>query len=97
MEGIFIYHIPEINHLFDFRIYIESHEHLMLKRRIIRDQLERAYDLDDVLYRYENHVIPAFYNYILPYRESCDLLIINNKGFDKAAEIIRGFLLHKLL
>jgi len=69
----------------------------MLKRRIIRDQLERAYDLDDVLYRYENHVIPAFYNYILPYRESCDLLIINNKGFDKAAEIIRGFLLHKLL
>jgi uridine kinase len=96
VEGIFIYHIPEINCLFDFRLFIESREHLMLKRRITRDQAERSYDLDDVLYRYENHVMPSFYDYILPYRECSDLVIINNKGFEKAAEIIYGFLRNKL-
>jgi uridine kinase len=96
VEGIFIYHIPEINALFDYRLYMESHEALMLQRRLIRDELERGYGSDDVHYRFENHVLPSFNQYILPYRESCDLVIQNHTGFEKAAEIIRAFIQHAL-
>ena len=92
VEGIFIYYIPAINRLLDFRLFIEAREHLMLKRRIIRDREERGYDLNDVLYRYENHVIPTFLKYILPYRESCDLIIPNNTAFEGAIKILSGFI-----
>ena len=59
LEGIFLFHIKEIINLIDLKVFIDAREHIMLKRRIIRDNEERGYDLDDVLYRYENHVMPT--------------------------------------
>jgi uridine kinase len=62
----------------------------MLKRRIIRDQRERGYDLDDVLYRYEHHVMPAFNKYILPYKEHSDIIVNNHQNFNEGIKIIKS-------
>ena len=51
----------------------------MIERRIKRDTKIRGYDKYDVLYKYENHVIPAYHKYILPYKKDVDLVIDNNK------------------
>jgi uridine kinase len=95
-EGIFIYHIPEINALFKYRLFIEAGEPVMLKRRMARDQADRGYDQAEIRYRFENHVIPAYHRFILPYRDACDVIIPNGSGFSGAAEIISGFLSHLL-
>ena len=92
IEGIFIFHVPEIDSLLDYRLFIEAREYLMLKRRIIRDREERGYELSDVLYRYENHVIPAYDRYIMPYRDKCDLVIANNTDTDLAISALYNFI-----
>lgn len=92
LEGIFIFHIEEISKLIDLKVFIDAREHIMLKRRIIRDEKERGYDLDDVLYRYEKHVMPAFNTYILPYKDDCDIIINNHSNFEEGIKVMRSYI-----
>jgi len=97
IEGLFIFHYPEVRDLIDLKVFISAKENLKVIRRIKRDRIERNYPLDDVLYRYQNHVLPSFEKYILPYKESADIIINNNnKGFGIGLDVIEGFMLHHL-
>lgn len=96
VEGIFIFYHPEILNLLDLKIFIDAKEHIKIKRRISRDQVERGDDIAKVLYRYENHVHPTFENYILPYKDHADIIIPNNTDFTKALNVISGFLKAKI-
>lgn len=78
IEGLFILHYTEINKLLDHRIFIHADEEVALKRRLERDWAERGYNEEDVMYKWENHVMPAFNEYLLPYKKECDQIIINN-------------------
>ena len=92
VEGLFVYHFSEISALMDLKLFIDIPSYLELTRRIVRDQAERNYPLDDVLYRYEKHVYPAFERYIFPYKADCDI-IVNNKSYkslEHSIEIIRN-------
>lgn len=97
LEGIFIFYVEEISRLIDLKIFIDAREHIMLKRRIIRDQKERGYDLEDVLYRYEHHVMPSFNKYILPFKEHSDIIVNNHEHFDEGIKIIKSHIssIHK--
>lgn len=92
VEGIFTFYYEEISNLLDLKIYIETPDYLMLKRRILRDAEERGYDLDDVLYRFEHHVTPAFSRYIGPSRQQADLIIPNHQNFNKALEVVQAYI-----
>lgn len=92
VEGIFVLYYPELAALLDLKVYIDAKDHIKLKRRIVRDKVERGYDLDDVLYRYEQHVMPTYEKYIAPFKQDADLIVPNNHGFEKALEVIRTFL-----
>ena len=84
IEGLFIYHYPKLNQFFDYKIFIDAQEELALERRIKRDAIERGYCLEDVLYKWNNHVLPAYHKYLLPYRSQCDLIVSNNTNDSKA-------------
>jgi uridine kinase len=86
VEGLFIFHYQEVNALLDHRIFIHANEEIALKRRIKRDFDERGYIEEDVLYKWNNHVLPAFNKYLLPYKNQSDQVIENNT--DNAEEII---------
>lgn len=92
VEGIFVLYYPELAALLDLKIFIDAKDHIKLKRRIIRDKVERGYDLDDVLYRYENHVMPTYEKYIKPFKNEADLIIPNNLNFDRAMDVLRTYL-----
>ncbi len=96
VEGIFVFYFKEIANLLDLKIFIDAKEHIKLKRRIIRDQMERGYDLTDVLYRWENHVFPTFEQFIKPTKVEADLVIPNNKNFKLGLEVVTSFLRTKL-
>ncbi len=96
IEGLFVFHDPGLLDLIDLKLYLHAKENLKVIRRIRRDQEERNYELEDVLYRYEKHVIPTFEEYIKPYREKADMVINNNKGFDQGLQVVVGFLEHRL-
>lgn len=88
VEGLFIFHYTEINDLLDHRIFIDANEEVALQRRIQRDFIERGYEEDDVLYKWNNHVVPAYKEYLLPYKKSCNQVIENNSNDPK--EIIQA-------
>lgn len=92
VEGIFIFHFKEVADLMDLKLFIDVKEHLKLIRRIKRDQIERNYPLEDVLYRYEKHVFPSYESYIQPFIDNVDLIINNNKTFENALMVIGGFI-----
>ncbi len=92
VEGIFVFHFKRIRKLLDLKIFLHAKENLKVIRRIKRDQVERNYPLDDVLYRYEKHVLPTFERYILPYMDEADIVINNNQHFNTALEVIAGFI-----
>lgn len=92
VEGIFVLYLEEIRNLLDLKLYIEAPDYLMMKRRIIRDANERGYDLDDVLYRYEHHVTPAYKKYIEPSKQWADLIIPNHDHFKTGLDVISTFL-----
>jgi uridine kinase len=78
VEGLFILHFKEIAALLDHTIFVDADELVALDRRIKRDGLERGYPEEDVLYKWHNHVVPAYKEYLLPYREQCNKVVMNN-------------------
>ncbi|MCU0450734.1 MAG: uridine kinase [Bernardetiaceae bacterium] len=99
VEGLFVFYFPEIANLLNLKIFIDANDMVKIRRRILRDNVERGYGLDDVLYRYENHVLPAFERYIAPLKRDVDFIIPNhrdNQQVEKAVAVITAFLKTKL-
>lgn len=92
VEGIFVMHYPELVRQLDLKLFIDAQAHIKIRRRIQRDRVERGYDLADVLYRYEHHVMPAYEKYIHIHKREADLIVCNDQQFDRALEVIAGFL-----
>ena len=78
VEGLFILHFKEISNLLNFKVFIDADEDVALQRRLKRDLIERGYSHDDVMYKWMNHVVPAYKEYLLPYKDECDRIITNN-------------------
>ena len=96
VEGIFIFYHKPLNRLIDLKVFIDVEDHIRLKRRIIRDNEERGYGLEDVLYRYENHVIPTYKKYIAPYRYDADIILPNGNRIENALNVLITFLKSKI-
>jgi uridine kinase len=96
IEGIFVFHFKDVSDLMDFKIFIDADEHIKLIRRIQRDQIERNYPIEDVLYRYQHHVFPSYQKYILPYKPNCDIVVNNNVSFGNALNTVKLSIKEKL-
>jgi len=78
VEGLFILHFKKISESLDLKIFIDADDDVALQRRIKRDLIERGYSHDDVMYKWINHVVPAYKEFLLPYKDECDQIITNN-------------------
>jgi uridine kinase len=96
VEGLFVQYFEEIEQELDLKIFIEAKPHVKIARRIKRDQAERGYDINDVLYRYEFHVMPVYETLIEPLKYSSDLVIPNNSQSSRALSVVIEFLKSKL-
>ena len=65
----------------------------MIERRIKRDHEMRGYDKSDVNYKYENHVLPSYKNFILPYKKTADLVINNDYDNLNGAKLTLEYIL----
>ncbi len=81
-EGLFVFHYDEIRTLLNYKVYIDAEEGTRLKRRIQRDLEERGYPESEILYQWDNHVLPAERSYLEPFKPEADLLVDNTHSFD---------------
>jgi len=96
VEGLFVFHYRKLRKMLDLRVFLHAKDNLKLVRRIKRDQVERNYPLEDVLYRYEHHVLPSYEKYVEPYKEKADIIINNNTDFNMGLRVVRAFVETKI-
>lgn len=96
VEGLFVFYHQDISDLLDLKLFVEATDPVKIKRRIMRDNKERGYDLEDVLYRYVMHVSPAYERYVRPYKENTDIIVPNNHTCDIALEVVINHLRKKI-
>jgi uridine kinase len=92
IEGLFVFHYKKVARMLDLKVFINAKENLKVIRRIMRDQVERGYPIEDVLYKYQHHVLPSFEKFILPYKEEADLVVNNNHNFDRGLEVLSSYI-----
>lgn len=95
VEGLFSMQQPAVRARFDISLFIDTEEHLKIFRRIERDHAERGYDLKDVSYRYLQHAIPAYKEYVLPYRALAHVVIPNNVDIGPVVDLWTIFIRDK--
>ena len=93
VEGLFLLHDEALRSLLDLVIFVEVDTNVKLDRRIKRDRDERNYPIDDVLYRYKHHVLPAYEEFIVPFRSHADLIVNNSSTVRKAVDVLVAFVL----
>ncbi len=96
IEGLFIYHYEELRKFFDLKLFVDAKDVLKVIRRIERDRIERNYPITDVAYRYQNHVLPSYEQYIGIYKDDCDIVINNNDTFHRSLAVMTAYINHHL-
>lgn len=79
IEGMFAFE-KELLNLYDFKIYVSSPKEIKLKRRLIRDEKERGYEINYINYQWKNHVVPAHQEFVLQHKGIADIIFINDKS-----------------
>lgn len=88
VEGLFIFYRNDISEHFDLKLFVEANEETQLQRRLARDTAERNIPADYVHYQWSNHVMPAYRQYLEPYKEAADIIINNNKHFGHSLRVV---------
>lgn len=82
VEGLFLFEYPGVRKMLDYSVYIDVDPKVQLDRRLYRDQETRGYSRDAILYQWNNHVLPCYENYLLPYRKDADFFFRNDENAD---------------
>jgi len=88
VEGLFVMHYPFVKERLDYSVYLSVKSELQLERRLKRDMTERNYTKESIIYQWENHVIPAYDEFVRPYKPLADLIITNNEHFDENIHVL---------
>lgn len=94
VEGLFVFHNPEIKDLLTTKVFIDVNPEKQLQRRLQRDVNERGYSEDQIVYQWENHVVPCFNSYLNPHKEDADFIISNDAYFEKGVNDLVDHLSH---
>lgn len=86
VEGLFLFHFSEVKALVDFTIFMEVDPNIQLDRRLYRDQESRGYTREDILYQWNEHVVPCYRNYLQPYEHLADFRFHNDNRSDEEFE-----------
>lgn len=96
VEGLFVFHFPDVASQLDLKIYITAKNRIKLDRRMIRDQAERGLTVEVINYQWENHVRPAHRKFVKPHKEEADIVIPNNVHYQKGLDVVIAFLKTKV-
>jgi uridine kinase len=94
VEGLFLFHYPTVFNTLKYSVFVDVDHEIQLDRRIYRDQETRGYKRSDILYQWENHVLPCFENYIEPYKSNADFIFRNDHRADEDFDKLRDELLY---
>ena len=84
LEGILIFHDPELRALMDIKLFVDADSDVRLMRRLRRDLIGRGRSVDSILKQYEESVRPMHLQFVEPSKRFADV-IIPGGGHNKVA------------
>lgn len=75
VEGLFVFHWPELRELLDTKVYVETDPSVCFNRRLTRDVAERGRTPDSVCEQYQRTVLPSAEWFVIPTRKFADLVV----------------------
>lgn len=96
VEGLYVMYYPFLRNSLDYSVYLTVDKDLQLERRLKRDMSERNYTREDILYQWNNHVLPSYDQHVRPFKAESDLIITNNEKFDDNIHILMDKIHEKL-
>ena len=79
VEGILALYYAELRPHYNLAIYLDAPDEMCFHRRKVRDITERQRTLELIQWQYQNTVLPAQRNYLLPSKRYADVVIDSSK------------------
>ena len=86
IDGILIFHDPDLRECMDLKIYVETDADERILRRARRDMQERGRDLESVIHQYLSTVKPMHNAYVEPTKVFADIIL--NGGQNEQAFVL---------
>lgn len=82
IDGLFAFYNDRIRNLCDFKIWIDAEDSIRLIRRLNRDINERKREVNMIITRYTEDVLPGCERFVFPQREHADIFLSNDRTDD---------------
>ena len=84
VEGILVFHDPELCKLLDIKIFVDTDADVRILRRIMRDVQQRGRDLESVVNQYLTTVKPMHEQFVEPTKRLADIIVLDG-GYNLVA------------
>jgi uridine kinase len=92
VEGLFVFHWPELRDILDTRVYVQTDPEVCFQRRLQRDVAERGRTPESVREQYERTVRPGAEQFVYPSIRHADLVISGESPLDETSADVLGAL-----
>lgn len=92
VEGLFVFHWPELRALLDTKVYVETGPSVCFNRRLRRDVAERGRTPQSVCEQYERTVRPSAEWFVIPSRRYADLVVSGEEPLEKSTAAVMNAL-----
>jgi uridine kinase len=76
LDGLWLWHRPELRRLYACRVYVDCPENLRLARRLDRDQADRGRSRASVLRQWRLQVKPMHDRWVAPQRKQAEMIVM---------------------
>jgi uridine kinase len=91
VEGLFVFHWPELRVLLDTKVYVETDPGVCFNRRLSRDVAERGRTPESVIDQYQGTVQPSAEWFVIPSRRYADLIVSGEEPLtNSTAAVLRA-------
>ncbi|MCC2616389.1 uridine kinase [Aestuariibacter halophilus] len=97
VEGIMLLASPELQPMYNVKIFVDTPLDICLLRRIMRDIAERGRTLESVAKQYEETVKPMYHQFIAPSRFTADVIITQGGENHIALDVLKSHIKQRLL
>ncbi len=90
LEGILILYNPELRHLMDIKVYVDTDADIRFIRRLMRDTRERGRSMESVVKQYKESVRPMHLQFVEPTKRYADIIVPEGGMNFVAIDILRA-------
>jgi uridine kinase len=88
VEGLFVFHWPELRDMLDTKVYVETDPGVCFDRRMRRDVAERGRTPESVREQYERTVRPSAELFVIPTKAHADLVVSGEEPLDRSTAAV---------